>query len=105
MNRQTTQNGFTLIEMAIVLVIPGLLLGGVLAPISAQKEQQRRSENQQLLDSDYSANSDEGENSDLDSCYVSHGYVNLSGSEFDDQIVWLSPNALFNHMISAGVLP
>ena len=49
MNKQH-QNGFTLIEMAIVLVIVALLIGGVLAPLSAQKEQERRAENQQLLE-------------------------------------------------------
>jgi prepilin-type N-terminal cleavage/methylation domain-containing protein len=32
---------FTLVEMAIVLVIVGLLLGGMLAPLSAQMEQRR----------------------------------------------------------------
>lgn len=34
--------GFTLIEMAIVLVIVGLLLGSLLMPLSAQMENQRR---------------------------------------------------------------
>ncbi len=47
MNKPTS--GFTLIEMAIVLVIVALLIGGVLSPLSAQKEQERRKENQQLL--------------------------------------------------------
>jgi prepilin-type N-terminal cleavage/methylation domain-containing protein len=32
---------FTLVEMAIVLVIVGLLMGGMLAPLSAQMEQRR----------------------------------------------------------------
>jgi prepilin-type N-terminal cleavage/methylation domain-containing protein len=227
MSLQQKQTGFTLVEMAIVLVILGLLLGGVLAPMSAQKEQQRRNENQQLLNqalealqgyalvngqlpcpdssgdgvadnascttnaataysgripwvtlglnaqfdpwgeghpvnyavngaftgysigsgfalsaagsgagilrvhdrssscgstlnlvadnvpaivwtgakTDYTANSDEAENADLDTCYISRSYTSLSGSEFDDQIVWLSPNILFNRMISAGLLP
>ena len=44
------QTGFTLIEMAVVLVIVGLLIGGVLAPLSTQKEQERRKENQQMLE-------------------------------------------------------
>jgi type II secretory pathway pseudopilin PulG len=35
--------------MAIVLVIIGLLLGGLLVPLSAQKEAQRRSDNEALL--------------------------------------------------------
>lgn len=42
--------GFTLVEMAIVLVIVGLLLGGLLMPLSAQVEQRRISETQKALD-------------------------------------------------------
>lgn len=42
--------GFTLVEMAIVLVIVGLLLGGLLMPLSAQVEQRRISETQKTLD-------------------------------------------------------
>lgn len=36
------KNGFTLIEVAIVLVVVGLLLGGLLPSISVQVEQSRR---------------------------------------------------------------
>ena len=43
------QVGFSLIEMAIVLVIVGLLIGGTLAPLSAQMERSRRSETSQTL--------------------------------------------------------
>lgn len=43
------QVGFSLIEMAIVLVIVGLLLGGSLVPLSAQMERSRRSETSQIL--------------------------------------------------------
>jgi len=42
--------GFTLVEMAIVLVIIGLLLGGLLMPLSAQLEQQRISQTQKYLE-------------------------------------------------------
>jgi prepilin-type N-terminal cleavage/methylation domain-containing protein len=42
--------GFTLVEMAIVLVIIGLLLGGMLMPLSAQMDQRRNSETQKALD-------------------------------------------------------
>lgn len=43
-------SGFTLVEMAIVLVIVGLLLGGLLMPLSAQVESQRTKETQKALD-------------------------------------------------------
>jgi len=43
-------SGFTLVEMAIVLVIVGLLLGGLLMPLQAQIENQRISETQKYLD-------------------------------------------------------
>jgi len=46
----TSERGFTLIEMAIVLVIVGLLLGGLLMPLSAQMDQQRISVTQKALD-------------------------------------------------------
>ena len=36
------QRGFTLVEVAIVLVIMGLLLGGLLGPLSIQMEESRR---------------------------------------------------------------
>ena len=42
--------GFTLIEMAIVLAIVALLLGGLLPSISSQIEQQRRNDTRKQLD-------------------------------------------------------
>ena len=42
--------GFTLVEMAIVLLIVGLLLGGLLMPLSSQVEQKRISETEKYLD-------------------------------------------------------
>ena len=41
---------FTLVEMAIVLVIVGLLLGGMLAPLSAQMEQRRVADTSKALE-------------------------------------------------------
>ena len=41
--------GFTLIEMAIVLMIVGLLLGGLLVPLNAQMEQRNNSDTQKAL--------------------------------------------------------
>lgn len=42
--------GFSLVEMAIVLAIVGLLLGGLLPTISIQIEQQRRNETRKQMD-------------------------------------------------------
>ncbi len=42
-------NGFTLIEMAMVLVIVGLLLGGMLGPLSTQLDIKRYNETSKLL--------------------------------------------------------
>ncbi|MFQ5642090.1 MAG: type II secretion system protein [Thiogranum sp.] len=224
-------NGFTLIEMSIVLVIVALLIGGLLAPLSTQKEQERRTENDVLMErarealigfaivngrlpcpdtdvptdglengcaagvtafdpnsgtlpwvtlgldsgldpwgfpvgyvvngafanpalsvnapfplaiqgtstgilrvsltrpadctddselgtvaenvpavlwsggkTSYGSN-DESENTNGDRCFVEKPYNTTTGNEFDDQVIWLSPNILFNRMVSAGVLP
>jgi len=232
MNKSASQHGFTLIEMAIVLVILGLLLGGVLSPLSARQEQDRRDKNAELLTrahdaligyaivngrlpcpdtdpagsagsgqenagcgnlaTDFHANrlpwvtlgivgeydawgapdeirytvngaftaaggftlsttgsgtgiidihntagncgtannlvatnvpaliwstaktdyanqaparADETENDNDDRCYVYREYSSINNQEFDDQMVWLSPNVLFNRMIEAGRLP
>jgi prepilin-type N-terminal cleavage/methylation domain-containing protein len=42
-------SGFTLIEMAMVLMIVGLLLGGMLVPLSAQMDQRNVSDTQKTL--------------------------------------------------------
>lgn len=49
--RRNVQTGFTLLEMAVVMVILGLLLGGLLGPLSEQQraKSQTRAE-QQLMD-------------------------------------------------------
>lgn len=47
---RNSTSGFTLVEMAIVLVIVGLLLGGLLMPLSAQMDQRRNSETQKALE-------------------------------------------------------
>ena len=44
-----TSRGFTLIEMAIVLMIVGLLLGGLLVPLSAQMDQRNNADTQKSL--------------------------------------------------------
>lgn len=43
------QQGFTLVEIAMVLMIVGLLLGGMLVPLSAQMDQQKNSATEKLL--------------------------------------------------------
>jgi len=46
---QTSQHGFTLIEIAIVLFIVALLLGGLLPTLSGQVEQRRVTETHKLM--------------------------------------------------------
>lgn len=43
------ERGFTLLEMAVVLVIVGLMLGGLLVPLSTQMDQKNYSETKQDL--------------------------------------------------------
>jgi len=47
------------------------------------------------------ATGDEGENADDDNIFVSKDYY----PDFDDLVIWLSPNILFNRMVAAGKLP
>lgn len=50
---------------------------------------------------------DECENRDNDDIFVSR-IITAPGApagEFDDQVIWLSPNVLFNRMVAAGRLP
>lgn len=49
MSAPMSERGFTLIEMALVLLILGLLLGGLLGPLSVQREVAALNEAQQLL--------------------------------------------------------
>jgi prepilin-type N-terminal cleavage/methylation domain-containing protein len=44
---------------------------------------------------------DEIENSNLDSIFVNHELL----PTFDDVVVWIPPNILFNRMVTAGKLP
>ena len=45
---------------------------------------------------------DEAENTNGDSNFVSHDFVQ---DGFDDLVVWISPNVLFSKMVAAGKLP
>ncbi len=48
-NKKNLQTGFSLIEMAIVLVILGLLLGGLILPLSSQHEVAQRQATERQL--------------------------------------------------------
>ena len=48
-DRRSRASGFTLIELTIVLVIVALLIGGMLVPLSAQRDLGRASETQRQL--------------------------------------------------------
>lgn len=48
---------------------------------------------------------DEIENTDNDGDFVSHTPTPAGANEFDDLVVWLSPNILYNRLIAAGRLP
>lgn len=48
---------------------------------------------------------DEIANGDADRLFVSHTPTPAGANEFDDLVVWLSPNILYNRMIAAGRLP
>ena len=49
MSKSRLQHGFTLAELAVVLVIVGLLLGGLLVPLSAQMDTRYRSDTAKAL--------------------------------------------------------
>ena len=48
---------------------------------------------------------DESENTDGDADFVSHTPTSPGANEFDDLVIGLSPNILYNRMIAAGRLP
>lgn len=50
---------------------------------------------------------DEQENFNGDTLFVSRTMTTstVAAGEFDDQVIWLSPNVLFNRMVAAGRLP
>ena len=47
--KKNQPSGFTLVEVAIVLVIVGLLMGGMLLPLSTRIEQQRQQETEKAV--------------------------------------------------------
>lgn len=60
------------------------------------------------LANDSTTNVDEDVNNTNPTIYISRTTTNNTlapGGEFDDMVVWLSPNILYNRMIAAGRLP
>jgi hypothetical protein len=64
-----------------------------------------------LPDADWPANyPDENTNATATTTFVSRvpqgaRPILIGGGEFDDIVTWISPNILFNRMVSAGKLP
>jgi len=50
MRKMKTHKGFTLVEMAVVLVIVGLMLGGMMIPLSAQMDRQKAFETKKRME-------------------------------------------------------
>jgi type II secretory pathway pseudopilin PulG len=48
--KRKKQLGFTLVEIAIVLLVVGLMIGGMIAPLSSQLEQKRVAETLRIMD-------------------------------------------------------
>lgn len=50
---------------------------------------------------------DELENTNANQTFVTHPFIGPGGTggEFDDLVIWLSPNILFNRMVTGGMLP
>ena len=76
MSRAAHQSGFSLIEMAIVMVIIGLLLGGLLTPLTTQREISNIKATQEVLDETMLAI--------LGYAYSSGGELPCPDTDFDD---------------------
>jgi type II secretory pathway pseudopilin PulG len=50
MRSSPRQTGFTIVEIAIVLLVVGLMIGGLVAPLTSQLEQRRVTETQRVMD-------------------------------------------------------
>ncbi len=50
MERTIDESGFSLIELAVVLVLIGIMLGGLLYPLRTQMEQRNRGQTEQMLE-------------------------------------------------------
>lgn len=88
-------HGFTLVEMAIVLMIVGLLLGGMLVPLSAQMEQRNVTETRKTLD-------------EIQQALIGYAIVNgsLPHPAKPTLVTGVDPNAgLVENTLTTGVIP
>jgi prepilin-type N-terminal cleavage/methylation domain-containing protein len=74
MERTINESGFTLIELAVVLVLIGIMLSGLLMPLRTQVEQRARRETEQQLDAAREA---------LLGYVVAYGYLPCPSTERD----------------------
>lgn len=51
------------------------------------------------------SSADEQANGDADRLFISHTPTPAGANEFDDLVIWISPNILYNRLIAAGRLP
>jgi prepilin-type N-terminal cleavage/methylation domain-containing protein len=51
------------------------------------------------------AGGDDNENADGDNCFVSRDLSTVPGQEFNDLVIWISPNLLYSRLVEAGKLP
>jgi prepilin-type N-terminal cleavage/methylation domain-containing protein len=118
-NAFTTANGMSAAWVAATVLAPdlrvcntatGLTGSGALAECAASTQLSTtavavifsRGENGGVAPSSV----DESANGDTDRLFVSHTPTPADGgNEFDDLVTWLSPNILYNRMITAGKLP
>ena len=49
--------------------------------------------------------SDDTENADGDNCFVDREISTVGGQEFNDLVIWISPNLLYSRLVEAGKLP
>ena len=50
LRHRSRQAGFTIVEIAIVLLVVGLMIGGLVAPLSSQLEQRRVSNTERAME-------------------------------------------------------
>lgn len=103
------QNGFTLatngnLRICEQAACSSLLATGMVAVIVSHGRNGAGATTSDGLALDPPTGADELANTDGNADFVYHP-ASASPNEFDDQLVWLSPNVLFARMIAAGKLP